>query len=87
MYIYIHAYIHTCIDTCIHTYIHAYKTGTRGKQQCDLAEGMGDNKEREYNKRILPDSSGETTNENKLHTKPNENSNRPREHKIISTQV
>jgi len=29
---------------------------------------MGDNKEREYNKRILPDSSGETTNGNKLHT-------------------
>jgi hypothetical protein len=48
---------------------------------------MGDNKEGEYNKRILPDSSGETTNENKLHTKPNDISNRPREHKIISTQV
>jgi len=48
---------------------------------------MGDNKEGEYNKRILHDSSGQTINEIKLHTKPNINSNRPRENKIISTQV
>jgi len=33
---------------------------------------MGDNKEGEYSKRILPDSSGETTNEYKLNTKTNE---------------
>jgi len=37
---------------------------------------MGDNKEGDYNKRTLPDSSGVTTNENKFHTNPNENSNR-----------
>jgi len=48
---------------------------------------MGNNKEGEYNKRILPDSSGETTNENKIHTKPTDNSNRQREHSIIATQV
>jgi len=48
---------------------------------------MGDNKKGEYNKIIHPDSSGETTNENKLHTKPNDNSNQPRERKIISTQL
>jgi len=30
---------------------------------------MANNKEGEYNKRILPDSSGETTNKNKLHKK------------------
>jgi len=48
---------------------------------------MGDNKEGEFNKRIFPDSSGETTNENKLHTKPNDNSNRPSGHIIIPTQV
>jgi len=48
---------------------------------------MGDNKEGEYNERILHDSSGQTTNKNKLHTKPSDNSNRPREHKIITTQV
>jgi len=37
---------------------------------------MGDNKEGEYNRRILPYSNGETTNEIKLHTKPNDNSYR-----------
>jgi len=41
----------------------------------------------ECNKRILSDSSGETRNENKLHTKPKDKSNRPREHTIISTRV
>jgi len=48
---------------------------------------MRDNKEVGYNKRIIPDSSGKTTKGNKLHTKPNENSNRPQENEIISTQV
>jgi len=52
-----------------------------------MAEGMGENKEGEYNKIILPDSSGEPRIEKKLHTKPNENRNRPREHKNIFSQV
>jgi len=44
---------------------------------------MGDKKEGEYNKRILPDRSGETTNGNKLHTKPNDNSNYLHRFRII----
>jgi hypothetical protein len=35
----------------------------------NLAEGMGDNKQSGYNKRILPKSSGEITHKNKINTK------------------
>ena len=48
---------------------------------------MGDNRQTDYYKRIIPDSSGETKNENKNNTTLNEPSEGQLEHKIISTQV
>jgi hypothetical protein len=52
-----------------------------------MAGGMGDHKQREYNKIILPESSGETTYKNKLNRKLYNLSHRPREHKIIPPQI
>ena len=64
-----------------------HKTGSRGQQHGKLAEGMGDNRQRDYQKRILPDSSCEIKNVNKPNTTLKVPSDGPREHKIVSTQV
>ena len=52
-----------------------------------MAEGMGNNKQRENNKRILPERNRETTRKNKLNTKHYDPSHRSRELKILPSQV
>jgi hypothetical protein len=52
-----------------------------------MVEGMGDRKQREYNKTILPESNGETTYKNKLNRKLYNLSHGPREHEIIPPQI